>query len=235
MKITVIHPSRSRPISAFATACKWKYWADKEFEYILSLDSDDPSISEYLELFDNFGINAIGTENENRSVVDAINNAAKIATGDLFIVISDDFDCLKSWDTMLIAAIYWDAEALFLQLDRKTDFIVKTQDGIQKTLMTLPIMDRVYYERYGYIYYPDYLHMFCDQEMTAVGHMLGKVITVDLKFEHMHYSVGKSQRDAISIRNDSTWLQGETLFNERLKTDFGIENPVIPYSDIVWR
>jgi hypothetical protein len=65
--------------------------------------------------------------------------------------------------------------------------------------------------------------------------MLGKVINVDMTFEHWHYSTGKNKRDKISLRNDSTWQQGERLFNERLKNNFGINNPVMPYSKIKWR
>jgi hypothetical protein len=71
--------------------------------------------------------------------------------------------------------------------------------------------------------------------MTAVGHMLGRVINVDMTFEHLHYSTGKSEKDATNVRNDSSWRQGEKLFNERLKTNFDIENPVINYSEIKWR
>jgi hypothetical protein len=76
--------------------------------------------------------------------------------------------------------------------------------------------------------------MFSDQEMTAVAHMLGKVITLPLVFPHNHYSTGKFERDAVTLRNNATWQQGERVFNERLKSNFGIEFPVCKYSDIVW-
>ena len=139
----------------------------------------------------------------------------------MFIVVSDDFSCPEHWDTLLIEA-----------LNGKSDYCVKTQDGLQPTLMTLPIMDRVYYNRFGYIYYHEYRHLFCDQEMTAVAHMLGKAISLPILFPHNHYTTGKFKRDSITARNNSTWQQGEKLFNERLKMDFGIENPVIQYSQI---
>ncbi len=141
----------------------------------------------------------------------------------MIIVVSDDFDCPDNW-----------AEKLMTAVEGKKDFLVKTKDGIQPTLITLPIMDREYYNRFGYVYEPGYKHMFCDQEMTAVGMMLGKVINLDLEFTHNHYSTGKFKKDAVSVKNDSTWNQGKKHFNERLKTNFGIENPVIPYSEIKW-
>lgn len=227
MKISIIHPSRNRPKEAFETACKWRDNADLGFEYILSLDNDDKALPDYLKLFDNFGHTAKGCTYDNKSAIEAINKAAKIATGDLLIVISDDFSCTEHWDTKLRNYMFANNTGF--------DFVAKTNDGIQPTLVTLPIMGRTYYERYGYIYHPDYLHMFCDQEMTAVAIMTGKYIKIPMLFEHLHYSIGKFEKDAISVRNDSTWAQGEALFHERLKTNFGIENPVVPYSSIQWR
>ena len=214
MKISIIHPSRSRAEIANKVRTEWLNKADGIVEYVFSLDNDDIQGTLYEG-------NCI--YNNNRSAIDAINKASEIATGDLFVVVSDDFNCPEHWDSLLI----WG-------LQGKSDYCVKTQDGLQPTLMTLPIMDRVYYERFGYIYHPDYKHMFSDQEMTAVAHMLGKVITLPLVFPHNHYSTGKFERDAVTLRNNATWQQGERVFNERLKSNFGIEFPVCKYSDIVW-
>jgi len=215
MKISIIHPSRSRAEIANKVRAEWLSKADTDVEYIFSLDNDDIQNTKY---------DGDCIYNNNRSAIDAINKGAEVAKGDLLIVVSDDFSCPEHWDTLLIEA-----------LQGKSDYCVKTQDGLQPTLMTLPIMDRVYYDRFGYIYHPSYRHMFCDQEMTAVAHMLCKAITLPLLFPHNHYSTGKFKKDAITLRNNATWQQGEKLFNERLTTNFGIENQVIQYSQIKWR
>lgn len=218
MRISVIYPTRNRSAIAMLNFLSWqeKTSFDIKVEWILSVDKDD--ISDYSWF--PFSI----LYNNNRSCIDAINNAAKIATGNVFLVMSDDFECVNGWNVLLAK-----------EIGDKTDFLLKTDDGLQKTLVTLPILDREYYNRFGYVYNSDFRHMFVDQEMTAVSIMLGCYIKSDLKFLHNHYTTGKFNRDAISLRNDSTWHQGETLFNERLKTNFGIENPVIPYSEIQWR
>jgi hypothetical protein len=224
MKISIIYPTR-RATHAMSVLLTWMLAAiyENDLEWIVSIDTDDCKLNK--RYYDDIALmkNVSLCINDNRSVVDAINNAANIAVGDVFIVISDDFGCNKAWDV-----------DLFHALNGKSDYCVKTQDGLQPTLMTLPIMDRVYYERFGYIYHPDYRHMHSDQEMTAVAHMLGKAITLPLLFPHNHYTTGNFVKDKITIRNNSTWQQGEKLFNERLKTNFGIENPVCKYSDIVW-
>lgn len=219
-KISIIHPTRQRHLEAAKTCNVWLRNADhpKDIEYIFSVDSDDGS---KMYIRPERRVNFI--EHPNKSAIEAINNAAKIATGDIFIVVSDDFSAPNHWDTLLLAA-----------LEGKEDFCVKTQDGIQPVLMTLPIMDRKYYERFGYIYHPDYLHMYSDQEMTAVAIMTGKAIFLDLIFEHKHYSTGKFAKDDINIKNDKTYPQGKQVFERRLRNNFGIANPVCSYRSIKW-
>lgn len=215
-KISIIHPSRSRAAMAMATRDNWlsKAANPDQIEYMFSLDTDDPELGLY---------KGSSLSNNNVSAIAAINYGAYYSTGDLLIVVSDDFDCLPHWDTLLLK-----------ELEGKEDFIVKTPDGLQKTLITLPIMDRMYYERFGYVYHPEYRHMESDVEMTAVGHMLGRIIDVDLLFEHKHYSVGGMEMDAINIKNNKTYPQGKLVLNKHLIDNFGIDKPVMAFKDIVW-
>jgi hypothetical protein len=223
MKFTIIHPTKNRPLISYNTFCNWKdkAWNWAGIEYILSVDHDDLSNYNW-----NYSPEANFTilRKNNKSAIEAINSAAEISTGEIIIVISDDFDCPQNWDILL-----------YEELKNKSKFCLKTDDGLQPTLITLPIMHRGFYDCFGYVYYPGYTHLFSDQEMTAVALMSGRYLKSNISFPHNHYTTGKSQKDAINIKNDSTWQQGEALFNERLKTNFGIENPVIPYSEIKWK
>ncbi len=203
--VSLIHPSRGRAAKAFETARNWVTKAGREVEYILSLDIDDP-----IKYLNPYGKTLI---NNNRSAVDAINNAAKIATGNILVVMSDDFDCPMNWANEIIEAT-----------KDKTDWILKTNDGTQGWIITLPIMDRTYYNRFGYIYYPEYKHLFCDTELTAVADLTGRKIVSQLTFKHNHYSVTRETRDEVSIKADSTWQQGERLFIDRYKFNFGLTN-----------
>lgn len=225
MKISIIHPTRQRASIAYSTFRNWTEKASdwNNFEYVMAVDTDDRP-GQYQEFRKNFALNFYIAMGNNKTAIEAINRAAEACTGDLIVVISDDFDCPEHWDTLLLEA-----------LAGKEDFLVKTQDGLQKTLITLPIMDRKYYERFGYIYHPDYKHMHCDEEMTIVGHMLGKVITLPLLFPHNHYTTGKFKKDAISERNDATWAHGQHTLNRRAKGNFGIANPLVRREDIKWK
>lgn len=238
-KITLIHPTRARHEQAFQTASRWINNADIVLQYILSVDEND-NVDKYWNLFKEiaelssiFSFSGVPQSsdahsgiypNNNHSAIEAINKAAKIASCDLIIVISDDTDCPEHWDTLLLE-----------QLAGKVDFCAKCDDGLQPTLITMPVMDRVYYERYGYVYHPDYKHMFADQELTAIAMMTGKYIKLPLSFPHLHYSTGKTPKDEINVKNDATWRQGEKLFADHLATNFGLENPVMKYEDIKWR
>ncbi len=217
-EISIIHPSRGRAQLAAETAARWlqRCKDPDRVEYILSLDKDD-KLDEYIRAFRQLDkVNYV--THANSTAIEAINNAAKHTEGRILVVVSDDFDCLPGWD-----------ETLLLALKDESDFVAKTQDGLQPFIITLPIMDREYYNRFGYIYYPGYHHMFCDTEMTAVGNMLGRMLMLDVSFPHKHYSTGAVKKDAISIKNDATWQQGEQLYNERRKKNFELEQIVNPY------
>jgi len=226
MKISIIHPSRSRADQAYNTYRNWMEkacnWLD--IEYILSIDSDYIQNETYYRAFYSFKNSIKVVCMNNKNAIQAINNAAKVATGDLFVVISDDFDCPEHWDTLLLK-----------EIEGKSDFLLKTDDGLQRTLVTLPIMDREYYNRFGYIYHPDYQHMHADEEMTIVAIMLGRYIKCDLKFEHLHYSTGKTPKDAINSKNDATWSHGQRTLDRRAMNDFGIDNPLCKREQIIWR
>lgn len=214
--ISIIHPSRGRAEMAFNTAKKWLELADNksQIEYWFSCDSDDAQMQQYIHFVSQLGVQA--KYSVNRSAIQAINRVAEMVKGNLLIVVSDDFDCFQGWDSFLLN-----------NLAGKTDYLVKTSDGYMNNnwLITLPIMDRAYYNRFGYIYQPDYLHLFSDTEMTCVGNMLGKVIDLqnpNAVFQHNHYTINKMAKDAINEKNDATWTQGKELFLSRMADDFGL-------------
>lgn len=230
MKISVIHPSRSRPEKAAATAKAWLSSAKnpENIEYIVSIDVTDELWADYVEAIFPGGesvwlsspYNRMVTEgnmsilrHHNDTAISAINRAAEEAQGDIFVVVSDDFSCPDNWD-----------EDLLTHLEGKSDFVAKTTDGLQKWIITLPIMDRLYYNRFGYIYPPHIKHMFSDTWMTHVADLLGRKITIPMTFKHNHYTTGLTERDSVNMKNDSTWMQGQNEYLKGVRENFGL-NP----------
>jgi hypothetical protein len=203
--ISIIHPTRSRPERSYNTIKKWREKAGCDLEEIISVDSDDTELAAYVGFF---GVRLL--VNPNKSAIEAINNAAKVATGDIMIVVSEDSDCPDNWGKKI------------LDVTRgREDWLLSTNDGVQNhRIITMPIMDRKYYNRFGYIYYPEYLHMCADEELTRVGQILGRIIKCDLKFPHLHYSITGEERDEVHKKNDATLEFGRHLFRKRKRKRF---------------
>lgn len=207
MKLSLIHPSRSRPDKSVATIDTWleRTSSSAEIQLIVSVDEDDPTLELYKQAYNEEHTLII---NKNRSCVDAINNAAKVATGDILIVVSDDTDCKVDWDVNLL-----------VELQGKSDFLLKTDDGIQDYIVTMTVMDRTYYQRDGYIYHPDIFHQFADTYLTCLADIRGRLIFSKLSFPHLHpgHSGGKLMSDALNRRNDLSWMQGQDTFIRLMK------------------
>lgn len=219
--ISLLHPSRSRIDKSEVTTAKWLFQkGDVEVELIVSVDEDDPQLRSYM---DHYPANQI-IVNRNRSAVDAINNAAKVAKGDILIVLSDDTDCCQNWGELILQATHGHKDYV-LRID---DGYAQGIPGTQEWIITAPILDRHYYNRFGYVYYPGYLHQFCDTEFSNIAYCLKKVIrTNDIVFRHLHPSILKEKRDEVMLRSDATWNHGKQLYIERFKRSFDL--PIDPW------
>ncbi len=197
--ISIIHPSRGRPQKAFERYLEWIGNSTTEIDYILSLDTNDNLLQDYRDTFKDVCKIIV---NQNRSLTDATNNGAVVAAGHLFVVVSDDFHCFHAWDQVLLKAT-----------EGKEDFVLKTFDGEQKWIVTLPIIDRAYYERVGYLYHPDYRHLFADTHQTILADLHGKlIIRNDIVFTHRPHWITKERPDDITRRSNGTYQQGEVIF-----------------------
>lgn len=191
----------------------------ENIEYILSIDEHDPELMEYFKCFNHFTeeLNIQVIVNNNKSVVDATNAAAKIAKGDILVYVSDDFDCPASYDVALM-------NAFTNKISMHEPALLKVDDCLQKfdvPVLTIPIMNRCLYEKLGYFWHPEYKSMFVDEDLywTCFNNNW-LYLAPDLKFEHQHCSVGKSERDNTYIRSESNWDQGKELFAKRKALNF---------------
>lgn len=216
MKFSLLHPSRSRPNKSFQATQDWlNTCQSKDIELIVSIDDDDPEKGTYQSLYSGVR-NARVIVRNNRSAVDAINAAARESTGDVLIVVSDDTGCIRNWDSIIEQATAG-----------KKDFVLKVFDGIQRWIITMPIIDRTYYNRFGYVYHPDFKHMFCDTFLTHQADALKKVIwRNDITIPHNHYSVGKSTKDQISFTADSTLKDGERTYVNLVRQNLLIDGNI---------
>jgi TusA-related sulfurtransferase len=219
MTISIIHPSRSRPLKSASTIKSWveNISAKNTIEIIHSVDTDDEFLGDYKHEISKIKWNSFVNHDfvisENKNAVQAINAAAKVANGDILIVVSDDTECFKDWDNTIVELA-----------EGKQDWIMKFEDGTQPWIITMPVMDRVYYSRFGYIYHPSYQHMYCDTELTVVADMLGKKIKSYIMFYHNYHSICSVDvaPDKLKLRNDSTFENGRLNFIARKARNFDL-------------
>lgn len=213
MKISLIHPSRSRPEKAKAT---YNFWMQNssgqiEIEHILSLDFSDPMNEDY----EAFGSNSKITIDHNTCVVEATNQAAKIATGDILIYLSDDFKCPHLWDTALFKSFNKTVYSSEINLPR----LIKVDDCLQPfdvCVLTIPIMTKALYEKLGYFWHPSYKSMFVDEDLYwTCANNNWIIFAPDLKFPHEHPDNGMAQNDETYKRSANNWDQGKAVFAKR--------------------
>lgn len=214
--ITIIHPSRGRARKALATQQHWTHNASGilSIEYILVIDQDDPHAMEYLNTFPSY-VRPYVVRDEPRNVVRAVNWGWAHSRGKIIVVVSDDFKCFENWD-LAIAKALGDEHA-----------VLKTHDGIQDWIVTLPIMHSEYARARGCVYHPSYEHMFCDTDQTHMADILGKlIIRNDIKFIHEHYTTGATVKDEVNKKADATWDRGQATYLQRVRDNFGLPDTV---------
>jgi hypothetical protein len=193
---------------------------EHEIEYVLSLDTDDDTdyAAVRTEPFP-AGVTFSVVIGSNRGNVDAMNRGAEETTGDVLIQVSDDFGCPQYWDRLILGAVGGASGEWLLHVD----------DGIQAAIATLPIVSRALYERMGRVMaWPEYINLFSDTDLTEWSKRLGAYRRAPgLLFEHRHWSVGKSVRDATYHRIGKAGSQesqrvGQEVFAKRKAANFGV-------------
>lgn len=212
MKISLLHPSRGRSLRAFKAFQNWILTASGNYsiEHIISLDADDIELDNYRTFFKQ----STFVVNNNTCLVDAANAGAKECTGNAIVLMSDDFDAFDKWDEK-IAEHY---------INTPSGWLLKTSDGYEGWIVTLPIMDREYYQLQGYMYHPDTRHLFADTIMTHKAELEGRMIYDNsLVFRHRHPMYDKTvATDAIYNRSNKTWAQGEEVYLRLCREKFGL-------------
>lgn len=235
---SVLHPS-NRPnawrkvYDAWMAAC-----VDPSLvEYVLCVDHDGP--------FDGgttmpggpraklFGAQMIVRNSDRHCAVDAYAAAAKASTGHILICIADDLFPCEKWDerlTLSIPTVFeptqdFDAQGRFV-LDLSREFIidVSTSTPPGRRIFEMPIVSRPRYERLGYLFYPEYLSMYADNDMFEHAERDGVIINArHLMFEHRHPFFDKS------VEMDETYLHtnrpeayevGKRIFEARQRSGF---------------
>ncbi len=209
MNILVKLPSRERPEQFMEVMRENVATCDdlSRVHWLFSFDHDDQSMwgigaelgSLPIEGTIRFGHSSSKVEAINRDIGD-LNEPGSVVPWDILLVLSDDMRPVeKGWDTVIREA--------FAEYHPDGDGLIWYFDNYQRSISTIPLMGRRYYDRFGYVYHPSYQSLFCDNEATDVAKALGRLTFIDrVLFTHRHpANTSEAANDALYKRNEALW------------------------------
>ena len=214
MRLLVKLPSRSRPTKLYETLIKYVDYAEdlSNIQFLISLDSNDSTVDDILLEKLRSITNCTVCVGVSASKIDACNrDMDKVSEYDIILLASDDMiPVKKGYDNIIRTCMN--------NYFPDTDGVLWFNDGYRgKQLNTLSILGKKYYERFGYIYYPEYKSFYCDDEFTAVSANLGKYIYFnEVIIKHEHPTNINGQLDELYIQNNAHWDHDRILFNRRM-------------------
>ena len=206
MHLLVKFPTRSRQKRFFETLSEYMRLASGKLhiEWMISMDSDDPSMNneEVRETFDKmiaFGTDLKYFYGNSTTKIQAINADMEKANPHwevLFLAQDDMIPIAQDWDEKMVNLV----KAHWPDLDGA----VWPPDGYgnSQTVATVILMGRNWYERFNYIYHPEYISVYCDNEFTDVALSYNKIVRVEDKIVE-HKWIGVNGRDELCDRNES--------------------------------
>lgn len=206
--------SRSRPQRLKKTIDSIVSNLSGQVDYFIqiSLDEDDSTLAEYFKLISAEHEKIIGTS---KNKIDAINRDMDLVDRwwDILVNVSDDQVFIKqNFDLNILEA--------FVQ---NNDLFVHFPDGNQGDLATMSIIGREYYKRDNYIYNPEYISVYCDNEAQDVAKLRGcyKLVNKHI-FNHEHPAWGKGQTDEqyLKTENPQVYEKDRQTYIKRASKNF---------------
>lgn len=200
-----------------------------KYQVLVSIDEDDEEMKTRLsgDPFPLLYRNIIVDVAPRTSKIGAINRGMDnpdIKPWDILVNMSDDMKfIMKDWGPELIRLVNerWKGS---------TDFFAHFDDGVVgEALATMSIIGRQYYERDGYIYYPEYKSFSCDAEAYYVAILRGchHYFAGVKMFTHQHPSSSPRPNDETYQHNSLATAHDTELYFHRLNNNFftGWEGP----------
>ena len=219
MRLLIKFPTRNRK-SKFFTVLEQYQTLCEDIEntfFLITLDNDDEEMNspEVVNIFSTFK-NIKYVYGDSTSKIHAINRDLETENEwDIVLLASDDMTPkVKGYDNII--------RNKMKEHYPYTDVILWFNDGHQgTTLNTLSILGKKYYERFNYIYYPEYKSMWSDNEFMSVGNILEKQTYFDeVIIEHEHPDWGFGGKDSIHIKNVENETHDKNLFLNRQSNKF---------------
>lgn len=223
MKILFKYPTRARPNWFRRTLGTYYSTISKEcdFQFLVTLDVDDVSMNnQRVKRFLNDQSNLVYRYGVHTSKIEACNaDMDLVKEWDILVLVSDDMiPNMKNFDKIIVNQM----QKHFPDTDGALHF----HDGKfgRDKCITLSIMGRKLYERFGYVYHPAYKSFFCDNEFTNEVRQMKKVFYDSRIIIKHKWRGGPKSFDSLYRRNSRMSKSDEMTYNRRKLLGFPREN-----------
>lgn len=223
-KLLIKFPTRGRPEKFFKVLDVYINKArdlDK-IAFLISMDTDDSSMNNSLiqKKFEEYNkrVKILYFYGNSQTKMQAINaDMEKVSGWDIVLLASDDMVPVVDHYDYIIRK---DMNDHF----RDMDGVLWYSDGGQNNINTLCIFGKRYYDRFGYIYNPEYISLWCDNEFTDISIQLNRVYKSDqVIIEHQHPVYQKTEYDELYIRNESYFHIDQKTYEKRKNKNFDLK------------
>jgi hypothetical protein len=231
LKVLIKFPTRNRPEKFFSVLEKYytKAKQKNKIAFLISCDEDDKSMnnSQVIQKLNEFAkkCKLIYYFGNSKTKIQAINaDVANVNGWDILLLASDDMIPIEDGYDEVIRQ---DMQRNFPDLDG----VLWYNDGARVDINTLSIMGKKYYDRFNYIYHPDYTSLWCDNEFTDVSKLLEKYYKSErVIIEHAHPVYQKTNYDELYVRNESFYHEDQKIYEKRKLNNFDLKNTIPLFS-----
>jgi hypothetical protein len=216
-RILVKYPTRARPELFFSTLAKYMDSAIYEHRYVVTLDADDrtmtaPAVMDRLRSIQGVEL----TVTLPKGKIAAINAGIPGEGWDILVLASDDhIPVTHGWDKVVMDDFNDTAPS-------GEPRMLWYKDIRNPGICFMPVMNRAAYAMTGYIYHPDYISLWCDNEQTDVMTANGVMLKVDRELwrnESPDWG-GNIKRDRLYMTNNRLFARDKATYLRRKAAGF---------------
>ena len=142
--------------------------------------------------------------------------------------INRDLDTAKDWDILVnmsddMVFSYKGFDTIIRDNFDNLGQCLHFPDQANTPIIVLSVLGREFYNKFNYIYHPDYISLFCDNEQTDVARLIGAYKYVNHNiFEHLHPALGKAMVDAQYQHTESFYQTDKETYERRKSLNFNL-------------
>lgn len=230
MHILLKYPTRNRPLKFMKNLNSYLNMASgkNKLTVIVTMDIDDSSMNNNpMRYFLNGKIKEtvhVGVSyGSSQGKIAAINRDVPIGDWDVLISTADDMEPVEQgWDDIIAndMTTFFPDTLGALNYNNDPRLESKGAEGF-KTLITLPVIGRKLYDRFGYIYHPAYRSEWCDNEQTFVFEHLGVLKHIDRR--PIVHKWSENQDDLMRKNMHEGITHDRATFEKRKAENFGLQ------------